>query len=226
MVLSNFRIARLMIFAAILAAASCSLFRTTESTEQLPQAKPISDLPFDAREPEVFSAEIVISSGDVSSRRAFYRKPGGWRLDIYNGEEIAWSAVNTGRETVIDHRRKVFAEVEEKTGGAEPDFVQEMTVRLLRKRRYSSFETLGQEEHIRKYRVSISGHEGGDIVLYYDESLKMVVRQEFLQGEGEQAKPVLTFEMKNISFDVPDTVFAVPEGYRKVSETEYYSDRP
>ena len=88
----------------------------------------------------------------------------------------------------------------------------------------SSYERLGTEEidgrSTTKYRVVVNNSGGTNVskletLLWIDESLGMPIRSES-KSEGRQSIMNLT----NISLTVDESVFRVPEGYKKVATTE------
>jgi hypothetical protein len=65
--------------------------------------------------------------------------------------------------------------------------------------------------------------EGPSAVIFYDEELKMITRQEFFSAGSEG--PELVFEMRDLSLDVSDEMFSIPDDYRKINEKEFYSPK-
>ncbi len=223
--LSNIRLLLPIAFTCVLA-AGCSFF--SEPTPDQPVARPTpeTDIPFDAREPQIFRADILVVSQNATTRRVYYRKAEKWRLDIFDGEELVQSIVHSDGDILIDHRRKLVHRPANQTGSAEPDFIQELTVRALNRKRYRTFEDLGIVGTIRKFRATIDGQSQGEVVLHYDDTLKMIVKQEFFAAaavDGGERSPVYSTELQNVSFDIADSVFVIPAGYRSVSEKEYYA---
>lgn len=225
--LSNIRLLLPIAFTFVMA-AGCSLFSEPSPDQPVAQPTPETDIPFDAREPQNFRANILVLSQDATTRRAYYRKADKWRLDIFEGEELSQSIVHSGSEILIDHGRKLVYRPAKQTGSAEPDFIQELTVRALNRKRYRTFEDLGIVGTIRKFRATIDGQSQGEVILHYDETLKMIVKQEFFAAaavDGFERSPVYSTELQNVSFEVPDNLFEMPTGYRTASEKEFYQDR-
>jgi hypothetical protein len=138
---------------------------------------------------------------------------------LYDADGPTSETIQTDKEVLVDHKRRVYAEPVERVG-FDPDFIQEMTVRNLREREYTNFEDLGLDGNIRKYRATILANNTSSAVIYYDENLKMITRQEFYSGVGAVD---LVFEMRNIRFEVSGDTFRVPDAYKKISENEFYN---
>jgi hypothetical protein len=221
MFLSN-RLPIVIIFLALALQPACSWFGFGD-TPRPPVAVPTpqTDTPFPVREPEEFSSDFFTIAGGTETRRGYARKGGSWKYVIYDANGPTSETIQTDRQVLVDHKRRVFAETTELTG-FDPDFIQAMTIRALREREYTNFEDLGLDGNIRKYRATIRANNAPSAVIYYDEILKMITRQEFYSGAGDAD---LVFEMRNISFEVSDDAFRVPHAYKKVSENEFYNSR-
>lgn len=225
--LSNIRLLLPIAFTCVMA-AGCSFFSEPTPDQPVTRPAPETDIPFDAREPQTFRADILVVSQNATTRRAYYRKADKWRLDIFEGEVLLQSIVHSDGDVLIDHRRKIVHRPAKQTGSAEPDFIQELTVRALNRKRYRTFEDLGFVGSIRKFRATIDGQSQGEVILHYDETLKMIVKQEFFAAAAvgvNERSPVYSTELQNVSFEFADSVFEIPVGFRTVSEKEFYVDR-
>lgn len=216
------RLPIVIVFLVFALQTACSWFGFGDSPRP-PVAVPTpqTDTPFAVREPVEFSADFVTIAGGTETRRGYARKGNSWKFTIYDGDDAASETIQNGKQIVVDHKRRVFAETSERVG-FDPDFVQEMTVRNLREREYTNFEDLGLDGNLRKYRATIRANNTSSAVIYYDENLKMITRQEFFASGTD---PELVFEMRNISFEVSDDAFRIPAAYRKISENEFYNSR-
>jgi hypothetical protein len=221
MFLSN-RLKIVIIFLIFTSQPTCSWFGLSEPSRPLVSLPALqTDTPFSVREPEEFSADFFTIADGTETRRGYARKGISWKFIIYDADGPISETIQTDKEVLIDHKRRVFAESIERTG-FDPDFIQEMTIRALRERAYTNFEDLGIEGTIRKYRATVQANETSSAVIFYDENIKMITRQEFFALGTE---PELVFELRNISLVVSDEVFLVPAKYRKVSEKEFYEPR-
>jgi hypothetical protein len=221
MILSN-RLPIALLFFAISLLSACGGTGSGNSQARPTPAPTPADLPFTVREPERFRADFIITAGGVETRRTFYRDGDRWRLVTYGAEGPSREVIHNGNDVLIDHERRVFSEAEAKTGFPQ-DFVQEATIRALREREYTDYEDLGLEGGLRRYRAALRLTEGPSAVIFYDEELKMITRQEFFSAGSEG--PELVFEMRDLSLDVSDEMFRIPDDYRKISEKEFYSPK-
>lgn len=221
MFLSN-RLPIVIIFLFFTSQPACSWFGPGEQSGPLVAIPtPRTDTPFSVREPEEFSADLFTVADGTETRRGYARKGSSWKFVMFDADGPVSETIQSGKQFLIDHKRRVFAESIERTG-FDPDFIQEMTIRSLRERSYTNFEDLGITGNVRKYRATVRANETSSAVIFYDENFKMITRQEFFTTGTE---PELVFELRNISLEVPDEIFLVPEKYRKVSEKEFYEPR-
>jgi hypothetical protein len=189
-------------------------------------AEPKSGMPFSSKEPDTYQAFLITSVAGKEEKRFVAHSGSKWRLDIYDGDVIRSSVVESGERTLIDHRRKVFTKSDgTQAAGAEPEFLQDITLELLRQRKYTKFEDLGLENGVRRYRATTGDGDSSESILYYDESAGIIVRQEFVSsGElGGRSSAQFTIELRDLKLNVADDVFNIPAGYRGVSQKEFHS---
>ncbi len=223
MFLSN-RPAFTIILFAVVAVSGCGWWGTDSDRPSALVSKTPSDIPFSLAEPDEFRADFFVIADGVESKRSYARKGLKWKLVLFDTDGPVSAIINTDVKLLIDHRRRVYAETADKASGFEPDFIQEMTVRVLREREYTSFADLGIEGSVRRYRATLRDRENSPSIIHYDENLKMIIKQEFfLSSDDATETPVFVYEMRNVEFDVPDTLFAAPENYRKITAEAYYS---
>ena len=221
MFLSN-RLPIVIIFIALSPLCGCSWFGSGEPQRPLVAVPtPQSDTPFSVREPREFSADFFTIAGGIETRRGYARKGNSWKFVIDDADGTVSETIENGKQVLTDHTRRVVADATERVG-FDPDFIQEMTIRNLREREYTNFEDLGLTGNVRKYRATVRANEISSAVIFYDETLKMITRQEFFALGTE---PELVFELRNISLEVSDAVFLVPAKYRRVTENEFYEPR-
>lgn len=223
--LSNFRIFVFLIFVCV-GALSCGGEPDANTVPQV-SVTPTTNLPFDAREPAEFQADIFIRSGESALQRRYYRKGERWRLDIFEKGELARSIISSDEPMLFDHAQKLWTATNNKDLRTDPEPIRQLTSIFENKRYYSRFEDLGIEGSVRRYRVFPEGVTSGRIILHYDENLKMIVRQEIFEGDpaaDAPAAPVFTFELKDVNFAVNDEVFAVPAGYRRITEEQFHKE--
>ncbi|MGQ0541697.1 MAG: hypothetical protein ACT4O9_07595 [Blastocatellia bacterium] len=203
----------------------CGWRQNNENTAIPVIAEPKSNIPFSSKEPDVFQADIIRST-DTEADVSFYARKGTkWRYDFFVTEERRFSKLHADRNYSINHQARVYAEEPADGVVSTPSvFLRDLTQSLLHKREYAKFEEISREGNIRKYRVQIGDPPMGEAIIYFDESLGMIVKQEFNET-GAQAnsavEPRFKFELSNVSLEVHDSVFEIPKGFRKVTWNEF-----
>jgi hypothetical protein len=173
-----------------------------------------TNLPFLAKEPEVFQAEFIRSDGVRESRSFYARKGAKWRFDWSVNGEIRYSMIQADSLYTVRHDKKLYEEASAgEYSNAAPDFVNDLTNGLLRQRPYTTFEEIGREGNITRYKVQIENSGTGEIFIDFDNTLGMIVRQEFKNGTDIE----FGFELRNIKLEADDSLFEIPAGYRKVT---------
>jgi outer membrane lipoprotein-sorting protein len=90
----------------------------------------------------------------------------------------------------------------------------------------TSYQKLGSEviggRNSTKYRVVVNSSTAGNVprsetLIWIDEALNMPIRSEMKSTHGS----LVTAELTDISLDVDKRVFQVPDGYEKVTFTEF-----
>lgn len=183
----------------------------------VPEAK--SDVPFSTKEPDTFQGEFVRGSGENLEHSYFARKGGKWRLDAEN----SGSVLQTDNTYKVLHDEKIYAVMPvAQSSAAAPGFVNDLTIRLLRTRDYTEFEDLGRDGDFKKYRAVIAESGSSEILIDVDTVSGMIVKQEFRSLDANwEMVPLFTFELRNLSLEVDDSVFEIPKRYRKVSPAEF-----
>ena len=181
-------------------------------------AEPSAELPFSTNEPEIFQADFVRSVGGLETRSFYVKKGDKWRFDSYVRNAPARSIISTDKRIYVDHASRSYAE--SPTGAFPapvPDFVSDLTNSLLRQREHSKFETVGTEGDIVTYRVLIEGQTGENLIRY-DKTLGMIVRQELRSADGSSE---FIFELRNVKLEADESLFAVSQGFRKITWDEF-----
>ena len=181
--------------------------------------------PFSVAEPEVFQGEFVSSSGENSTSSFYAKKGEDWRFDTAFGTENSKSVVKTDKLYSISHKKKIYAEMPPaQYQSSDPEFVGDLTFGLLKQVKYTRFEEAGRDGKVVKYKAWIGDNAASEALIYFDESVGMIVREEFtsLKGQTDSSPgPAFVFEIRNLQLSVDDSVFAMPAGYRKVAWNEY-----
>lgn len=219
MFLSNLASPFLAVCLIALSGMACGWLETADNTGLRPQQAPSSKYPFKTKEPDDFQCEIVETSGDVVRRIRLARK-GEWRrIDRDAGATNERTFLTLDREFVIDPARRVYWERPQLAGNTvEPRF-NDLTHELLTAGPRTSFEELGREGSVVKYKA-INENAQGEVIIYYDTAAEMIVKQEFLSIENNERSLQYTVEIKDLKVPADDRLFVLPAGYTKISKDE------
>ena len=211
------------VFALIFISAACRFWQPTQNSTPAPTpfiaGEVQSETPFANREPEVFQAEIVVTTGDVENRTRIARNGANRRYDYDYGAANQLTSLLTDKNYLILPSKKIYAE---NIGAAntmpnDDDFLYNS---LLNSKISAKFEKLETVENITEYRVTPDGQNGAEIYVYVDDKLGLPVKQEFFSGSGENKILTYAVEMKNLKLETDADSFAVPNGFKKVAVEE------
>lgn len=180
-----------------------------------------SDLPFSAKEPEVYQAEIIVTSSGIE-RRMFVARNGTTRRSDFNiGESNQFSLLQTSKNYLIAKEHRTFAE---NTTGQPANTLggpfDEFTSSLLHARMRSSFTLLGSEGNLQKYSVRLADSDTAEALIYVDEATGFPVKQEFYTLRGEERILQHSVEMRNFRLETDPGTFEIPAGFRQTSIVE------
>lgn len=181
---------------------------TITLTEEAPQ-----HFPFAVREPEVYSCEAFLTAGETIRRWGIAKSGDRMRYDHYEGDTPTVSEIIADRRYIIDHRRRVYAEV---TGGGLKDSSPAGPPPLfLMGAEYVRYRDAGTEGGLKKYVAETGGEQ---VALFFDEEKRLVVRQEFFTTEDSEGSRRTTaiFELRNLKLEADEALFQLPAGYRTV----------
>lgn len=177
-----------------------------------------SEFPFTTKEPEVYQGVQVIN-GNEADRTYIARKGEHWRYDHFRDGSPSITELRTDKWYLLNHSRKIYAEEPPNAGNN----LASVGFDYFKGKEHLDFDVVGREGGILKYKVRETKYMMDEILIYVDEASGMIVRQEFAgKGPGEESvQPSFVYEMRNLKLDVEDAVFALPDGYRKVSAKEF-----
>ena len=179
---------------------------------------PASSIPFKTKEPENFQCEILESAGKTTRRKRIAKK-GSWRrVDFEPGEATHRAVLQTEKEYLIDVGRRIYAEMARQAG--EQQF-SELTRELITAGSPSVYEETAREGSLVTYAVRPDGSNGSEMVLHYDESIGMPVKQEFYSLNDGVRTLSFSVELLNFSTEPELGLFELPAGFRKVSMNEF-----
>ncbi|MFT3743839.1 MAG: hypothetical protein QM785_06040 [Pyrinomonadaceae bacterium] len=183
-----------------------------------------NEFPFPVKEPEVYKAEMVVTSSGVESRWFIARNGEKSRFDTFAGGAIAFSQIRNGKRYLIDHQKKIYAEADTQNGAASG--FDEIAANFFRAKEYREFEDFGVEGKLRKFKVKETTAGKSSILIYIDEASGLMVKQEFVDAadaNGQQAK--VTSELRDVQLEADDAVFAIPAGYKLVTLDAFRKQR-
>ena len=211
-------------FVFLFCSTACSFWQTAENTNSNPP--PISeetktDIPFESKEPEIFQTEIIVTNflnGEKTEKIYFLARSGNKSLTIFDrGEKTEHSILNDGGKTIfINRETKTFRETGSVSDGVSSDETLEfLTTEWLNRKTDASFSKLGTENNLTNYRIKLGNSSESEIVLTYDENLKLPVKQEFYSISGEQKILTMTVELKNFQLSADEKLFVLPQDYKR-----------
>ena len=179
--------------------------------------KTVNEFIFSTQEPKDYQAEIIIKANDEEQIIFVARKAESRLLKYDVGEKSEFAFIsNETKSYLINREKMIYAENEtladNKFGENWFDF---LTNEKLNQKNDLSFESLGIENNLSKYRI-ISGET--EAFIWIDEATKLPMKQEFLNS---QKQTEFTIEIKNIKFETELNLFEIPKEYKKLSVKEF-----
>lgn len=215
----------------ILFCSSCSFWRSPENVNS--ETPEISDeaksgIPFEGKEPENFQTEIVVTNflnGEKTEKKYFLARSGNKLLTVFNhGEKTENSILNDGAKTFfINSGTKTFRENQTVSNGvsSSDEMLEFLTTEWLSRKTGASFEKLETQNNLTNYRIRLNDSSASEIILTYDETLKMPVKQEFYSISDEQRNLMMTIELKNFQTAADEKLFVLPQDYKSVKGDMY-----
>lgn len=209
----------ILIFCAALFSASCGSCSTSQNTitNSFIADEIKTGIPFQAKEPDVFQADIIVTANGAERKYSVARN-GKNRLTIFNrGAQSETSLLQTedGKSFVINAATKTYTENVYSANNSSNDLNQYLTTEWLNQRTEATFTNLGTENGFTKFQVRLAESENSEIVIYLDENLQMPVKQEFYAISGGQKTLTFTVEMKNFQTQTDENIFAIPNDFKK-----------
>lgn len=221
----------LLLLAAVFLSA-CGLWRTSENesnnSSKFSNDELKSEIPFTTKEPEIFQADFVITNyaGSEKSERKIIVVKNREKHRYDYPSKISFLQLSENERILIDNERKMYAKI--RTGFAKADEADEtlndfLTTKWLNEKHDAKFENLGEENGLTKYRIIIGGAEkqNSEAMIYFDEKMKIPVKQEFLLTGNEKKTRLYTMEIRNLKLEADESRFKVPTDYKQVSVEEF-----
>lgn len=218
--------ARFFIIFVLLFCASCGFWRSAENTNSNAPAisdEAKSDIPFESKEPETFQTEIVITNflNDEKTEKIYFTaRTGNKTLTVFNrGAERENSVLNDGAKTYfINNETKTFRENQTVSNGVatSDETLEFLTTEWLNRKTAASFEKLETENNLTNYRVRLNDAAASEIILTFDETLKLPVKQEFYRILNDRKILTMTIELRNFQTSADEKLFVLPQDYKNV----------
>ena len=192
--------------------AGCGPWRSNENSAVNIALPPVRQLPFATREPDVYQAEIVIKSGDIERRIGIARSGNSRRIDYDIDTPKHRVVLISDKEYLLDVKRRTYSEREfSGAAGEESGLVSH----LLNLRDYTEFEEIGRDGSVIQFRAQINESAASDVMIFFDESIGLPVKQEFYAIEGETRTLRYSMELRGFSGQVDQSLFQVPKEFRR-----------
>lgn len=185
-----------------------------------------SGIPFATKEPNEFQTEIVIQTNGGATDNFFAARRGANQLIVFDYQkknEISFLQTERNESFLIHANQKIYAENQTGNINSKSETLNEfLTSELLNRKKDAKFESLGAENNLARYRVTLDDAPNSEIIISVDEKIGLPVRQEFFSVAGGQKILMTTIELKNFNSQTDAKLFEVPKDFRKVSTKEFY----
>jgi hypothetical protein len=193
--------------------AGCSLWRSNENSAVTFASEPKSEFPFVAHEPDVFQAELVVRTGEIERRTLIARNGEMRRMDFDVGTDNRHAVLITDKEYLLYFKRMTFEERELSSNAAEQ--YEPLTAQMLNLRDYASFDEMGRDGSVVRFKARVNESRNSEVLIFFDESIGLPVREEFYSIEGDQRTLQYSVELRDFRRDVQPELFTVPPDFRR-----------
>lgn len=185
-----------------------------------------TEVPFETKEPDVFQAEFVMTlyAAGTGSERVIQVARNGAKIRYDYPTKLSFLQMSESEFFLINPEKKIYAKSPPGgAGGANDSFREFLTTKWLNEKRGGRFENLGPAEGLTRYRFipDGAGAEKTEIIIYFDENLKIPVKQEFYSVSGEQKNLVSATEIRNLKLAADDSLFILPDDFTEVSAEKF-----
>lgn len=188
------------------------------------------DTPLDSIEPANYQAEIfltIFSGNEQIVKKIFVAKNGTQYFITFDAaEKSAVSSLKTaeGFGYLISPAQKIYTENSAAADAAQPaenDIREFISTEWLNEKPSVSFEKVGAENDTSVFKAAFEGAHNSEILVYFDENLKIPRKQEFYTVADEEKTLAFVSEIKNFRQTADEKYFRIPADYKKVSREEF-----
>ena len=194
-------------FLAISSPAGCSRQTNQNQTAVLDQ-RVTAEFPFSTKDPDIYQATLIVESGAFRDKWFVARKNEKWRIDFFENGELSRSKVSSDAVYLIDHKKKSYV-----TNAGNADSLDDLTDKFFKGTEYRSFKEIGHDGDFVKYTVTDSAGKTNAII-FVDAHNGLIMKQEFIASDRPGSIPFV-YRVEDLKFEVDDTVFAIPAGFRR-----------
>lgn len=200
--------------------ASCGGSNNNQISQTGNDVEPKNGFPFSASEPQAYQADAIITFGGKVRKIHIAKKDEKRRVDYDAGTDIEHSLITGEMKIVSSSVKKIYAEVP-----ADGDYpagkLDDLTQGLLNAGQDTKFEKISSDNNITKYRIINGQEKTSELFIYTDAELGLPIRTEHFSLTGGERKLLYSFELKNVSRDVDDSLFKPNAGWKQVPYKEF-----
>lgn len=202
-------------------ASACGDSKTPDQSEQTIKIETRDQAAFSTREPEEFSCELVEKAGETTRRLRVARKGEMYRIDYDFESDDQRTVLRGDKYWIIDHARSVFLERDQK-GSENSSAFSELTHELLNRGRSLRLKKIREENGLTIFAGKPNNRDDSEFIVYFDESIGLPTKQEMITADDNGKTTAYSIEMFNFTTTAEPSLFLLPDGLRKVSDTEFY----
>jgi len=220
MFLSNLRpcFAIFGLFAAIICACGPSPSNVGSTPAQLPEVR--SKFPFQAKEPSIFQAAVIVSGSGFNKKWFVARNNDASRIDHYIGNDVARIEVRGARSYSILPTEKIYVDLTDAKASVPNDssVIDQISRQYFAGVSDRSFVSSGTEGNLTIYTSQPKTPNESAVTVWVDQLSGMIVKEEIRSQSGDN---IVTFELKDLKLEADASLFAIPHGFKKVTQSEF-----
>lgn len=202
-------------------AAGCSRRSAPDESAQRPVIGPSgSRIPFAAREPDVFQAEIVVTGNDSVRITRIARSGAKRRIETDADRASKLVLVIADKQVLFLPVAGKCAELPVGSAFADAETEGFLTTRWLSERADAQFEKLETRDGLGIFRARFGEDGSSEATLAVDEARGLVMKQEFVSVEDGIPQTTMTVEVRDFKPTAEEVLFAVPADCRKTEPAE------